>query len=112
MSFKALLRRWQNHPETELAAEQFAVRLPLEDAARVLALAEMYRLSKEAVITDLLRAALDELTEAMPYEPGPKVIREDEYGDPVYEDRGPMPRFLELTRQKRAELEAAQSGAD
>jgi hypothetical protein len=107
MSFKALLRRWQSHPEAVPTTQQYAVRLPLDDAARVLALAELYHLSKEEVITDLLHAALHEITESMPYEPGTKVIREDDHGDPVYEDRGPMPRFLELMRRKRADLEAA-----
>jgi len=106
MSFKALLRRWESRPEPLTTANEYSVRLPIDDAARVLALAELYRLPVEEVITDLLHAALDELTEAMPYQPGTKVIREDEYGDPVYEDRGPMPRFLELTRAKRGELEA------
>lgn len=104
MTFKALLKRWQSRPETVLTETEFAVRLPLDDAARLLALAELYRLPLEEVVTELLHASLDEVVEAMPYEPGTKVIREDDYGDPVYEDRGPMPRFLELVREKRAGL--------
>ena len=35
----------------------------------------------------------------MPYEPGPKVISRDDQGDPVYEDAGLTPRFIELTRK-------------
>ena len=104
MTFKALLKRWQSRPETVVTEKEFAVRLPLDDAARLLALAELYRLPLEEIITELLHASLDEVVEAMPYEPGTKVIREDDHGDPVYEDRGPMPRFLELVREKRAEL--------
>ena len=60
--------------------------------------------SAEELVSDLLSAALDELEAAMPYEAGDRVIREDEYGDPVYEDIGPTPRFLELVRRHRAEL--------
>lgn len=109
MTFKALLKRWQSRPETVLTETEFAVRLPLDDAARLLALAELYRLPLEEVVTELLHASLDEVVEAMPYEPGTKVIREDDYGDPVYEDRGPMPRFLELVREKRAGLGRGES---
>lgn len=104
MSFKALLRRWETRPEVEKTEQRFAVRLPLEDAARVQALAQMYGLGEEEVITDLLHAALEEIIEAMPYVPGDKVIREDDHGDPVYEDRGPMPKFLELIRVRHAAL--------
>src|SRR5690606_36419059 len=105
-----LLRRWESQPQPErMTEEQYAMRLSLEDAARVLALAELYDMAKEDVIADLLHVALEELTEAMPYVPGPQVIREDDHGDPVYEDQGPMPRFLELTRAKRAELASTES---
>jgi hypothetical protein len=105
MSFKALLRRWQSHPRAAARTEErYRMRLPVEDAARVLALAEIYGIPEEEVITDLLHVALQEVTEAMPYVPGEKIIREDDFGDPVYEDEGPMPRFLELARRKRAEL--------
>jgi hypothetical protein len=34
------------------------------------------------------------------------VISTDEQGDPVYEDAGPTPRFMELTRKHRKKLEA------
>ncbi len=105
MSFKALLKRWESRSESPLTDSEYAVRLPRDDAARLLALAELYHLPVEEVITDLLHTALDGIVEAMPYEPGTKVIREDDFGDPVYEDRGPMPRFLELARAKRAELD-------
>jgi hypothetical protein len=43
----------------------------------------------------------------MPYEPGPKVISRDDHGDPVYEDVGLSPRFVELTRQFKRGIEAA-----
>ena len=39
----------------------------------------------------LLRAGLDEIEAAMPYERGPKVISRDDQGDPVYEDVGLTP---------------------
>lgn len=104
MSFKALLQHWQSRVPAPVVEQEFAVRLTVDDAARVLALAEMYGLDKETVITDLLRVALEEVAEAMPYQSGQQVIREDDHGDPVYEDLGPTPRFMELTRARRRDL--------
>jgi hypothetical protein len=84
------------------------MRLDLDDAARLHALAEMFPGQPvEAIIADLLHAGLDELAAAMPYEPGPKVISRDDHGDPVYEDVGLTPRFVELTRKFKKSLKAA-----
>jgi hypothetical protein len=41
------------------------------------------------IITDLISAGLDELESKMPYVEGDRVIEEDEFGDPIYEDAGP-----------------------
>lgn len=109
MSFKALLDSWIGTPNPVLSEERYAIRLPVDDAARVAALAELFPgTSPESIVSDLLHAALDEVEAAMPYEAGDKVIREDEFGDPVYEDVGLTPRFLELVRQKRAKLNDAE----
>jgi hypothetical protein len=61
----------------------------------------------ESILADLLRTSLDEIAAAMPYERGPKVISSDDHGDPVYEDVGLTPRFVELTRKYKKELQAA-----
>ena len=53
------------------------------------------------------RIASYELAAAMPYVAGPKVIRSDEQGDPVYEDVGLMPRFISLTRKHQKALRDA-----
>lgn len=107
MSFKDLLESWRETAAEPHTDTQYAVRLPLDDAARLQALAEMFPgRTTEQVITDLLGAALQEIETAMPYVPGRKVISTDEQGDPVYEDAGPTPRFMELTRKHRKKLEA------
>jgi len=49
----------------------------------------------------LLSTALDELEEALPYVPGTKIVAEDEFGDPIYEDVGVTPLFEELSRKYR-----------
>jgi hypothetical protein len=56
------------------------------------------------LIGELLSAALDELQAAMPYVPGERVISEDEMGDPIFEDAGLTPRFMELTRRHMEKL--------
>ncbi len=107
MSFKELLDSWRATAAEPRTATQYLVRLPIDDAARLAALAEMFPgRTAEQIITDLLGAALRELGTAMPYVAGKKVISTDEQGDPVYEDVGPTPRFMDLTRRNRKQLEA------
>jgi hypothetical protein len=106
MSYKTLLESWSKQEPPTTTASEYPVRLSLDDAARIHALAELYPgMDTERIITDLLSASLDELEAAMPYVPGERVIREDDHGDPVYEDTGPTPRFLELTRQYQKKLQ-------
>ncbi|MDP9065717.1 MAG: type 1 pili tip component [Pseudomonadota bacterium] len=99
MKFKDLLEHWNQAAAPPKTEKEYAFRLTLDDASRLHALAEMFPVAHmEEIITDLLHAALDEVAAAMPYEPGPKVISRDDQGDPVYEDIGLTPKFVELTR--------------
>lgn len=107
VKFKALLEQWKTETVPALTAEEYLVRLPLEDAARLRALQELFPgRSLVDLITDLLGAALQGVEAAMPYERGPKVISSDDHGDPVYEDVGLTPRFIELTRKYTRSLES------
>ncbi len=108
---KELLAEWESAPGTQLTAREYAIRLPVRDAARFEALAEMYPgIGISIIMTDLLSASLDELESAMPYVQGDRIIEEDEFGDPVYEDKGPSPRFHQLTRARARELRAESTG--
>ncbi len=107
MKFKALLDRWKKDAVPELTAVDYSMRLPLDDAARLHALAELFPGRRiEDLITDLLHTALDEVSAAMPYERGVTVISHDDHGDPLYEDVGLTPRFVELTREFKKRLTA------
>lgn len=107
MKFKALLDRWKKESAPARTADEYPVRLSLDDASRLHALAALFPgQNVEELITDLLHAALDEVAAAMPYEPGPKIISRDDHGDPLYEDVGLTPRFVELTRGFKKGLEA------
>jgi hypothetical protein len=104
--FKSLLDRWKKTGSPQKTAREYAIRLPVDDAARLHALAELFPgQSIEHLITDLLHAGLDEIAAAMPYERGPKVISRDDRGDPVYEDIGLTPRFVELARKCKKSIE-------
>ncbi len=104
MKFKPLLDRWKKETAPARTAKEYAIRLELDDLH---ALAELFPGQPlEVIITDLLHAGLDEIAAAMPYERGPKVISRDDQGDPLYEDIGLTPRFVELTRQLKKKLEA------
>ena len=106
MKIHDLLTSWQETANAPLAAREFTVHLPLHDAARILALAEMYPgRTTTQIITELLSVALDEVEEALPYVQGNKVVAEDDYGDPIYEDIGATPRFVQLTHRYRQILE-------
>lgn len=107
MNFKELLESWRTSAAAPRSARSWSVRLPAEDAARLVALSELFPgRSAEQLITELLSVALGEVAAAMPYVAGERVISTDEHGDPVYEDVGPTPRFMELTRRHRRALEA------
>lgn len=107
MRFKELLESWRQNAASPRTASEYVVRLPVEEAARLHALAELFPgRTTEQLITDLLSAALQEVAASMPYVPGDKVISTDDQGDPVYEDTGLTPRFAELARQHKKRLES------
>ncbi|HEX3846511.1 MAG TPA: pilin assembly protein [Steroidobacteraceae bacterium] len=107
MKFKSLLDHWRKDAQPSRTAKEYPIRLRLDGASRLHALAELFPGQPvDALIADLLHAALNEIAAAMPYERGPKVISRDDHGDPVYEDVGLTPRFVELTRKHKKSLDA------
>ena len=62
MKFKPLLDRWKKDAAPARTAKEYPIRLDLDDAARLHALAELFPGQPvEVIITDLLRAGLDEI---------------------------------------------------
>ena len=105
MHVKELVNEWASTARIEHSVMNVGLHLPLELNARLMALEDMYPgRTMEQLMLDLLSAAVDELEETLPYQPGNKVIAEDEYGDPMYQDVGLTPRFLELTQYHREKL--------
>jgi hypothetical protein len=108
MRIAELIQRWSTEGHAQLGVRAYAVYLPLRDAARIEALHMMYPgCSESRLMADLIHAALDELEVAMPYIPGNRIIAEDDYGDPIYEDLGPTPQFYSLSHEILRKLAAA-----
>ncbi len=107
MRIAELIQRWGKEGHERASVRAYTVHLPLRDAARIEALRVMYpSRSDSQLVADLVRAALDELEVAMPYVPGSRIIAEDDYGDPIYEDLGPTPQFYSLSHEILRKLAA------
>jgi hypothetical protein len=112
MGMNELLKVWERARAERRTVRGYQIELPVREAARVEALGEMYGRSPGEIIADLLREALDELERALPYVQGDRVIAEDEFGDPIYEDAGPTPRLLALARKHQDVLGTETGGGD
>ena len=100
MTSRDLLQHWQENFGEAITSSEYTLKLNTKDAARIEALCEMFPSSnKDQILRDLISAALTDLTSGFPYRAGQKDVAQDEEGDPIYEDVGPTPRFLNLTRK-------------
>lgn len=106
MKYQQLLKQWEKQAEAHREMREYTLRLPRYELAKIQALKEMYPGRDEGeLLGDLLITALHELEAAFPYIQGEKVIAEDENGDPIFEDIGPTPQFIDLTRKYAGQLE-------
>jgi hypothetical protein len=107
MKYRQMLKQWAKQAEEQRELREYTLRLPRYELAKIQALREMYPGKDESeLLGDLLITALHDLEAAFPYIQGPKVVAEDENGDPIYEDIGPTPRFIDLTRKYADQLES------
>ena len=68
MKIRQLVESWEQSASERRTVSEYCARLPIHDAAKLAALAEMYPGRTERdIITDLLSAALDDLEAAFPY---------------------------------------------
>ena len=100
MKIRELAEHWEQNAAGRLSNTGHVLHLDLEAEARLAALIEMYpKRTPEELLGELVAAALEELEAGLPYVKGQQVIATDEEGDPLYEDIGPTPRFLALSRR-------------
>ncbi|WP_434770919.1 pilin assembly protein [Pseudomonas entomophila] len=111
MKIRELAQHWEQDANGLLSPTEHVLHLDIEAEARLAALAEMYpRRTVDALLGELVGAALEELEASFPYVKGEHVISTDEEGDPLYEDVGATPRFLALARHHLHRLESPRSG--
>jgi hypothetical protein len=105
MKIRELAEQWEQNAKGRLTETAYAIHLDVEAAARLAAIAEMYpKRTPEELLGELIGAALEELEASFPYVRGQHVVATDEEGNPLYEDVGPTPRFLELSRRHLQEI--------
>lgn len=100
LGFSQLLDTWEKRSAENADLVPTSINIHQPDRLKLLALAEMYQLPSEEIAAHLLSIALETLEAEMPYIPGPTVIRVEE-GNEIYEDVGPMPRYLDIQRRLR-----------
>ena len=88
-----LLSQWEKRARKVNSRQDETLSIYKGDSIKLEALASMYKLSKDDVVATLIHEALQELEAKMPYVQGNKVIRIED-GEEIYEDAGPMPRYL------------------
>ncbi|MCW8885255.1 MAG: hypothetical protein OQK12_08355 [Motiliproteus sp.] len=89
-----MLDAWDHHVIEHRPKSHRKVALPKDDLARLEALAQVYQLPIDDIIANLISSSLKEVEERIPYVAGPTVIRIEE-GEPIYEDCGHMPAYLQ-----------------
>ena len=109
MKIRELAQHWEENAQGRLTKTRYSIHLDMESAARLSALTEMYpKHHPEELLGELIGAALEELEASFPYVKGQHVVATDEEGDPLYEDIGPTPRFLALSRRYLHDLSEKQ----
>jgi len=107
MKIRQLVNHWQSTGDDNTPKVDLHVEIPIHDAARLAALADLFpALKAEEIVAELLHCALDEVQEAFPYIKGKRQISEDELGNPIYADDGYTPRFLALMREHLGKLKS------
>lgn len=106
MKVRDLMAQWHSHGNVDSTGVDREVRLSTYDAAKVAALCDMFPgVDEQRILSDLVAAALDDLSGAFAYEPGDEIAGYDEAGEPMYADAGLRPRFQQLARKHMAQLQ-------
>ncbi|BCR03140.1 hypothetical protein DESUT3_02090 [Desulfuromonas versatilis] len=99
MDPKDLLAIWTAPDHSKLTPRQISLRLPIQVAAKINALCDMYpRKTKTEIIGDLLATALDQLEQSLPSKEGRLMGHDPDTDEPVYEDLGARGVFFDRTQ--------------
>jgi len=112
MDPKDLVKIWTAPDHSKLTPKQISLRLPIQVAAKISALCDMYpRKTKTEIIGDLLATALDQLENSLDSHDIGDPIHHLETGEAIYKDYyGPLKDFRTLTDKHLKELEVDTEG--
>jgi hypothetical protein len=96
---------WSAPDNSRLTAKQYSFRLPVHVAAKISALCDIYpNKTKTEIVGDLLSAALNDLVENLPAQPGAFFDEHPEHGE-LYEAEGLAADFRRHANKHYKELE-------
>jgi hypothetical protein len=99
MKIRELAQHWEENAKGRLTQTGYTIHLDVEAARASGHYRDVPQTTTEELLGELIGAALEELEKSFPYVKGSTVVATDEEGDPLYEDVGPTPRFLALSRR-------------
>lgn len=96
-SIEALLVKLRHRGDELSSRTPLTIAVDEDDLVRLQALSQLYKLPIDELGALLMGDILRQIEARIPYKPGPKVIRVED-DEPIYEDIGDMPRYLEIKR--------------
>ncbi|MEH6484513.1 MULTISPECIES: hypothetical protein [Pseudomonas] len=93
-TFRDMLSNWESKSQEASERVEFTLTMDKHDLVKIKAFAKAYGLDEASITEDLIRSAIKEAEQAMPYVKGQEVIRIEE-GEEIYADAGKTPLFVE-----------------
>lgn len=111
MEPKDLVKVWDAPDNSRLTQKQWSIRLPIQVAAKINALCDIYpRKSKTEIISDLLATALDQVRDALPCTEGEVLAHDPDTKEEIREMFGLRQDYFQLWQRYLKEYEAEIEG--
>lgn len=101
-TFGDMLGNWESRSREASERVEYTLTMHKHDLVKIKAFAQAYGLDEATITQDLIRYAIKEAEQAMPYVRGTQVIRIEE-GEEIYADAGKTPAYVEA-EQKLSKL--------
>ena len=101
-SIEKLLSNLRQRGADRAALTALNIQIDRDDLCRIKALSELYGVPLPELASILMAEILQQVEAKIPYKPGSNVIRVED-GEPIYEDIGDTPRYLQIKRKLETE---------
>lgn len=106
MKASDLVSDWSVPNNSRLTTKQYSFRLPIDVAAKLAALEDLYPTkSRTQLVGDLLSTAIDEVEKNLPSFAGARVGEHPETNEPIFEESGPIAKYRILANKHYLEIE-------